>query len=80
MNMTSEQIVDRELNKLIQAAGEIIYTEEFKKSNRYNTEENKLQTLGLIVSKYCRWDGDSIKAVAEAAFEDANFHDAIIII
>ena len=33
------------------------------------------EALGLVVSKFCKWDAGSILAVASEALEDANFDD-----
>lgn len=36
-----------------------------------------LETLGVLVSKYCEWYGESILRVAIAALEDANFRPEV---
>ena len=36
---------------------------------------NKNQILGILISKYLEWEGDSIMEVASSAFEDSNYHD-----
>jgi hypothetical protein len=52
---------------------------EAKKEIFINPEnETDEDTLGIILAKYLDWDGYKIKAVAEAAFEDANFSDVNI--
>ena len=33
------------------------------------------EALGLVVSKFCKWDALSITKVAAEAYEDANFDD-----
>lgn len=37
-------------------------------------EDLELETLGLLISRFTQWSGDSILKVAIAALEDANFH------
>ena len=32
------------------------------------------EVLGILVSKYCEWDGNAIMKVFLDALEDANFH------
>lgn len=36
---------------------------------------NKNQILGILISKYLEWEGDSIIEVTSSAFEDSNYHD-----
>ena len=41
----------------------------------YRNEWSDEDILGMIVSKYCRWQGDKIGKVAVEAFTDSNYHD-----
>lgn len=36
-------------------------------------EATDAEALGLVVSKFCKWDAEAITEVAAEAFEDANF-------
>lgn len=74
---STEYLIQTTLNELIDKCGEKIYTPEFKQTEEYNTSENKLKTLGIIISKYCEWSGENIETVSLAAFEDSNL-DATI--
>lgn len=74
---STERRIQEVLVPLIEEMKEKMYTEEFKKSADFKTEETELDVLGMIVSKYCEWDGNRIEAVSRAAFEDSNF-DPII--
>ena len=37
-------------------------------------EANDAETIGVMVSKQVKWDGEKIYKAAYAAFEDGNFH------
>lgn len=39
----------------------------------YAAEQSDAKVLGVIVSKFLKWDGDAILETAEEALEDANF-------
>ena len=41
------------LDALINEAAEEIYTDDFKRGSSFGTPENKLDTLGIMISKYC---------------------------
>ena len=41
----------------------------------YRSKYSDYQILGLIVSKFARWDAEHISTVCGDAMEDANFHD-----
>ena len=77
---TTEALIKARLDRLITEVGKEIWTEDFQKSAEFNTPENRANTLGIILSKYCEWDGEEIKKVALYAFEDSNYHDAEIIL
>jgi len=70
---TLEYKVQEVLNKLINEVSNELYVDSFKRSDEFNTQETRLKTLGVILSKYCEWDGELIKEVALSAFEDSNF-------
>ncbi len=74
---TTEYRIQEVLVPLIKEMKEKMYTDEFKRSDDFKTEETELNVLGMIVSKYCEWDGSRIETVSKAAFEDSNF-DALI--
>lgn len=40
----------------------------------YRDEFSNEDILGMIVSKFCQWDGMRIAQVSTEAFTDANFH------
>lgn len=75
---SSEGIIERELTPLIEKIKQIAYTDDFKKSPDFHTEDTNLETLGMIVSKYCQWDGNKIETVAIEAFQDSNFSNVEI--
>jgi hypothetical protein len=75
---SSEFLINQKLGALIKECKELIFTSEAKKSPDFNTEETELLTLGIIISKYCDWDGKAIKEAAIAAFCDSNFEDVKI--
>ncbi len=77
---TSEHLIQTELNKLIKKVTAMVYTKDAQEGGRMLTPEKQLETLGIILSKYCEWVGEDIKTVALSAFEDANFHHAEIIL
>jgi hypothetical protein len=71
---SSEYLVQKTLNELIKKVANDIYTDECKAGPDFLNEKCKLETLGIIISKYAEWDGNQIKTIAEAAFEDSNFN------
>lgn len=40
----------------------------------FNIKVSKEEVLGVILAKYCRWDGPRILDIAIHALDDANFH------
>jgi len=56
------------LKKIIDLAKKEIFVEEFQ--NKVSDAE----TLGILVSQFCKWNGKDIFKVAYNAFEDSNFH------
>ena len=74
---SSERRIQEVLVPLIKEMKEKMYTDEFKRSDDFKTEDTELDVLGMIVSKYCEWDGNRIEAVSRAAFEDSNFEPII---
>lgn len=69
----TEVLVADRLNALIAEVKERCYTDDLKRSPEFSTHKTDLETLGIIVSKYCRWNGNEIEIVALSAFEDSNF-------
>ena len=59
-------IYENDLKKIIKDTKEFAFT-----NPKQATDE---QTLGLIVSKICQYDGQKIFEVLYSAFEDSNFH------
>jgi len=73
----SEYRIHQVLAPLVKEMKEQIFTDDFKRSEKFNTEETELEVLGIIVSKYCEWVGERIEVVSLAAFEDSNFNATI---
>lgn len=46
----------------------------------FSVKVSKEEVLGVILAKYCRWDGPKILTIAIQALEDANFHTEAAII
>src|SRR5581483_1349632 len=42
--------------------------------HNFSVKVSKEEVLGVILAKYCRWDGPKILTIAIQALEDANFH------
>jgi hypothetical protein len=40
----------------------------------FSVKVSKEEVLGVILAKYCRWDGPKILTIAIQSLEDANFH------
>lgn len=72
-NDCSEIIINKKLGDLIKECKELFYTDDFKRSDAAKTEETELDTLGIIISKYCEFNANRIEKVALSAFEDSNF-------
>lgn len=70
--MTTEEKIKEVLKPLIEEVRNEVFLPE------YRAEQTEEEIVGIIVSKYFEWSGDSIEAVAMSAFEDANFHDVEI--
>lgn len=75
---SSERRIQEVLVPLVKEMKELIFTDEFKKSPEFNSEDTELDVLGIIVSKYCEWVGKRIETVAISAFEDSNYSDVSI--
>jgi hypothetical protein len=65
---TSEEIINKTLPELIKQVKEMVILPE------YHKETSDEEILGIIVSKFCKWEGERIKKVAEEAFTDSNYH------
>jgi hypothetical protein len=46
----------------------------------FSVKVSKEEMLGVILAKYCRWDGSKILTIAKQALEDANFHTEAAIV
>lgn len=66
-NRTSEEIAEQ-FKPLIDEAKKVIFEEDYQ--DKVSDEE----VLGILVSKFCKWDGIKIGEVCTTAFEDSNFN------
>ena len=57
------------LKQIIDLAKKEIFVEEFQ------SKASDTETLGVLVSQFCKWNGKAIFEVATSAFEDSNFHN-----
>jgi len=57
------------LKKIIDLAKKEIFVEEFQ------SQASDAETLGVLVSQFCKWNGKDIFKVATSAFEDSNLHN-----
>lgn len=65
---STEYLIDQELKPLIDKIRNESYEPDYRK------DVSDYEVLGMIVSKFCRWDFENIQEVAAIALEDANFH------
>lgn len=72
------QNIKDSLDILIDEAFESIFTEEFKRTT--TSDKEKMEVLGIIISKYCEWDGVDIMKAFKSALTDSNFHSIASII
>lgn len=79
MKKTSDELIHEKLSELIAEVTERFYTEEFKQKPGFKTRRTELATLGMIISKFTEWDGNEIEEIAQAAFEDSNYHRAKVL-
>tara|TARA_R110002012_G_scaffold312192_1_gene522376 strand:+ start:495 stop:761 length:267 start_codon:yes stop_codon:yes gene_type:complete len=56
------------LKNLLDEAKEQYFIDDYKNEASYE------ETLGLLISKFCKWHGEKIFKVSTSAFEDSNFH------
>ena len=77
-NPSVENTINKKLGDLIKECKNEIFTKDFLASDKAKTEETELETLGIIISKYCEFIGTNIQTVALAAFEDSNYSDATV--
>ena len=61
----------QDINKIINPLLEQVRQQSFVKGY----EATDAECLGLVVSKFFRWNGYEIGKVAIEAFEDSNFHE-----
>lgn len=64
---STEYLVDQYLKPLIRDVREKAFMPD------YRAGISDYDVLGLIVSKYCRWDFNNLKEVMLSALEDSNF-------
>ena len=67
---STEYLIDQELKPLIAKVRERAFVPEYRAS------VSDADVLGIIVSKFNRWDADLIKETCVSAFGDANYRDA----
>ena len=60
--------LEKRLQEIINDAKKIYFVEE------HQTKASDEETLGILISKFCQWNGDKIFRVSYNAFEDSNFH------
>ena len=63
--MSNEKLIDLELTKLMQDVKRDSFVE--------GADVNNAEVLGLILSKFLKWDGVAVAEVAIEALRDANF-------
>lgn len=61
-----------EVQALLRPALETIKKDSFNDDYKATDEE----AMGLLLSRFCQWDGVFILRSAEAGLEDSNFHTA----
>tara|TARA_Y100001936_G_C15508486_1_gene376791 strand:+ start:212 stop:454 length:243 start_codon:yes stop_codon:yes gene_type:complete len=67
--MSTDEIVNAVIPQLVTAIKEKAYVNGYKATDA--------EALGLVVSKFCKWDRGDILNVACEALEDSNFHDDV---
>lgn len=67
--MIVENMVKEDFDKLIPKAGKEIFVEDY--------EYSKEEVIGVLISKYFKWELGSIVKVFESALEDANMDGAV---
>jgi len=60
--------INDKLKNLLDEAKEQYFIDDYVSKASYE------ETLGLLISKFCKWDGNKIFKVSTSAFEDSNFH------
>ena len=61
-------LIYNKLKSILDDAKKQYFTDDYQDKATYE------ETLGLLVSKFCKWDGNKIFKVSTEAFEDSNFH------
>ena len=61
------------IEKVAERASTEVFVESFIREDNY--EDRKEEGLGVAISKWAKWDGETIMRVFIAALEDANFHE-----
>ena len=64
--ITSEDIINENLTPLLKEIGAMIFVKD------YNPTDTEI--LGIMLSKFLKWDGHAIAKAVYSAFEDSNFH------
>ena len=60
--------LEKRLQEIINDAKKEYFVEE------HQTKASDEETLGILISKFCQWNGNKIFRVSYNAFEDSNFH------
>jgi len=60
--------IENKLKSILDDAKKQYFTDDYQDKATYE------ETLGLLVSNFCKWDGNKIFKVSTEAFEDSNFH------
>jgi len=63
---TSDDAIKETVPKLLEAVKQTAFVKDYKASDE--------EALGLIISKYLKWDGVAISKAFSEALEDANYH------
>ena len=60
--------IENKLKNILDEAKKEYFVDDYVSKASYE------ETLGLLISKFCKWHGDKIFKVSTSAFEDSNFH------
>ena len=60
--------LEKRLQEIINDAKKEYFVEE------HQAKASDEETLGILISKFCQWNGNKIFRVSYNAFEDSNFH------
>ena len=69
-----EQDPTEVLNELLDLWGREVFESEYREE--VDRETLRLEMLGILISKYAKWDINKVAKVCIEALHDCNFHDA----